>query len=234
MICIGSVFILFSFSYYYYIKVFRQVTNNNNNGLFDRDYSIKREISSAVLDLDDMIDENESENSVLLSKASSMRPIPNKLNNNSSINLKEISLDREMNNGIKTSYFHIDDMNGGPLHDAQLKARFQSITEKGVLVNLHTTKGPRPIILSIYDNDIRWQAVKSAKKRYKLHLKDILRIESGKKTTNFMRNVETDENVCFSFVTLKTTLDIEVNSQLDRDCFVLALLWKLSEMRQQS
>lgn len=78
-------------------------------------------------------------------------------------------------------YFRASDLDGMDQFTG-LMSRFVSIMSNGIVCNLYTTKGPKPILLSLIGYEVRWQSVKSAQKRYKLHLKDIISVEIGKQT----------------------------------------------------
>ena len=78
-------------------------------------------------------------------------------------------------------YFRATDLDGIDQF-AGLMSRFIPIISNGIVCNLHTTKGPKPILLSLVGYEVRWQAIKSAQKRYKLHLRDVLSVEVGKQT----------------------------------------------------
>ena len=105
--------------------------------------------------------------------------------------------------------------------EATLMKKFTAIMGAGVVISLHTTKGPKPVLLSLVGDEVRWQAVKTAQKRYKLNLRDVTYVTAGKTTSNFSRARMADERYCFSLLTNKTTLDLEASSQLERDC-----LWR--------
>lgn len=112
----------------------------------------------------------------------------------------------------------------GDLQDCEeptLMRKFNAIMSSGIVISLHTTKGPKPILLSADSDEVRWQAVKTAQKRYKLALKDITFVTAGKTTSNFSRARMADDRLCFSLLTNKTTLDLEASSTLERDC-----LWR--------
>jgi hypothetical protein len=106
--------------------------------------------------------------------------------------------------------------------DELLRLKFLEIMSHGITVNLHTTKGPRPIVLSLHSNEVRWQALKSANKKYKMNLREIIRIDVGTKSSNFVRaRSSIDSDLCLSLISKKSSLDISVGSRSDRDCLVL-------------
>lgn len=129
------------------------------------------------------------------------------------------------------NYFNQNDLSDVSI-ESKLHSKFQYIMSKGIQISLFTSKGPRPILLTLIEYEIRWQAVKAAKKRYKLHLKDIIGIEKGKKTMNFSKNISSNDMNCFSLLTNRTTLDLEVNSFIDRDCLVIGFQKKLMEVKE--
>ena len=57
------------------------------------------------------------------------------------------------------------------------------------MISLHTLKGPKPVLFSMLNGEVRWQAVKLAQKRYKLSLKDITSVEEGKIITRILPEV---------------------------------------------
>jgi len=115
--------------------------------------------------------------------------------------------------------FSSDDLQDS--EEATLMKKFTAVMAAGVVISLHTTKGPKPVLLSLVGDEVRWQAVKTAQKRYKLNLRDVTYVTSGKTTSNFSRARMADDRLCFSLLTNKTTLDLEASSTLERDC-----LWR--------
>ena len=122
---------------------------------------------------------------------------------------------------IEDSKFDQFDMQDGHIDERNCLDNFETIMAKGVILALHTVKGPKTVLFSMVNGEVRWQAAKLAQKRYKLSLKDISSVEKGKSTTNFERSVTTHEDLCFSLLTAKTTLDLEAVNRVDRDCLVL-------------
>jgi len=131
-------------------------------------------------------------------------------------------------------YFRASDLGGGAENDAALFPRFQSILSTGIVTNLHTTKGPKPVVLSMVGNEVRWQAVKTAQKRYKLNLRDVISVEIGKQTSNFVKSRIADDDLCFSLVTQKTTLDLEANNKVERDSLVRGFQIALDSLRKSN
>ena len=97
---------------------------------------------------------------------------------------------------------------------------FADILKVGLVLSLHTLKGPKPVLFTMLNGEVRWQAVKMAQKRYKIAMKDIHNVEEGKLTDNFARSPSGDELRCFSLITAKTTLDLEASCEVDRNCLV--------------
>lgn len=122
-------------------------------------------------------------------------------------------------------------LDSNPAQESLLLEAFFDILKSGKAMNLHTTKGPRPILFSLQNGEVRWQATRSSQKRYKLPLNDILYCEKGKKTPNFLKNKRTNDDLCFSLVTAKATLDLEVGNKLDRDCLAKGFDLKLKEIK---
>lgn len=118
--------------------------------------------------------------------------------------------------GSEMPKFSTDDLQA--TEEALLMRKFTVIMAGGVVISLHTTKGPKPVLLSLVGDEVRWQAVKTAQKRYKLNLRDVTFVTQGKTTSNFGRASCADDRLCFSLLTNKTTLDLEASSTLERDC----------------
>ena len=114
--------------------------------------------------------------------------------------------------------------------DLALMDTFVKVLSQGIVVKLHTAKGPKDVKLTLIQSgdkskELRWQSTAPRTimggKRYKLDLVEVKFVEWGKKTSNFSRatSVSTSEDLCFSLVTEKTSLDIEVSSKVERDSF---------------
>jgi len=102
--------------------------------------------------------------------------------------------------------------------------RFSYVMKEGIVLQLHTTKGPKGVLFSMSESEIKWQAAKSATKRYKLNLKEVTTIEAGKQTSNFKKVGQTaPEERCLSILTSRTTLDLEAMNSIDRDCLIIGL-----------
>jgi|MDTB01.1.fsa_nt_gb hypothetical protein len=122
---------------------------------------------------------------------------------------------------LATAKFLDFDMGNGTVDEPGVLSRFADIMKGGVVLSLHTLKGPKPVLFSMLNGEVRWQAVKMAQKRYKLGLRDIVNIEKGKITNNFARSQTGEDAHCFSLLTSKTTLDLEASCEVDRNCLVL-------------
>ena len=131
--------------------------------------------------------------------------------------------------------------------------QFTLLMSEGIVLKLHTTYGPRTVSLKIVDDDVRWQAVHqntSKIKRYKLHLSDVICVESGKQEGHLQTQEtiisEKDQNkfgtkksiskydfndLCFSLVTRKTSLYLEASSLSERDYLVRGIQFRLSTLR---
>jgi hypothetical protein len=100
---------------------------------------------------------------------------------------------------------------------------FVAVISQGIIVKLHNSKGSKDIKIFLQNNLIRWHSISPKSiifgKRYKLFLDDIKRIEYGKKTSNFTKGTSllTPDDFCFSIITDKTSLDVEVSSKVERD-----------------
>lgn len=112
------------------------------------------------------------------------------------------------------------DMGNGNIDESGVLRSFADILKIGMVLSLYTLKGPKPVLFTMLNGEVRWQAAKMAQKRYKLSLKDIHNVEEGKLTDNFARSTTGDESRCFSLLTAKTTLDLEASCEVDRNCLV--------------
>ena len=112
------------------------------------------------------------------------------------------------------------DMGNKTIDENGVIRNFEDILKTGMVLSLHTLKGPKPVLFTMLNGEVRWQAAKMAQKRYKLSLKDIHNVEEGKLTDNFARSTAGDESRCFSLLTAKTTLDLEASCEIDRNCLV--------------
>ena len=129
--------------------------------------------------------------------------------------------DKKASAALATAKFLDFDMGNGNIDKPGVLRRFADIMKGGVVLSLYTLKGPKPVLFSMLNGEVRWQAVKMAQKRYKLGLKDIVNVEKGKITNNFARSTSGEEANCFSLLTSKTTLDLEASCEVDRNCLVI-------------
>ena len=131
--------------------------------------------------------------------------------------------------------------------------QFTLLMSEGVVLKLHTTYGPRTVSLKIVDDDVRWQAVHQSTykvKRYKLHLSDVVSVESGKQEGHLqtqetiISNEDQDKfgtekctskcdfnDLCFSLVTQKTSLYLEASSMSERDYLVRGFQFRLHSLK---
>ncbi len=162
--------------YYYYRNYKPSKTTTGNSDINDKDISF-REITSFVAN--DKFTRNISEETSLLKNTDELE----ERYTNSTNNYKTSPVITTASSPPQQSriYFRATDLDGIDQF-AGLMSRFIPIISNGIVCNLHTTKGPKPILLSLVGYEVRWQAVKSAQKRYKLHLRDVLSVEVGKQT----------------------------------------------------
>jgi hypothetical protein len=110
---------------------------------------------------------------------------------------------------------------------------FRRVMQPGIVVILHTAKrGSKAIKLRLEGNDLLWQSNKpNPKKKFRLKLTDILRVEKGKYTPNFSASSasKVDASLCFSLITANSTIDLQTSSALERDAMAKALELLLNE-----
>ena len=131
--------------------------------------------------------------------------------------------------------------------------QFTLLMSEGIVLKLHTTYGPRTVSIKIVDDDVRWQAVHqstSKVKRYKLHLSDVISVESGKQEGHLqtLETITSNEDqdkfgtekytskcnfndLCFSLVTQKTSLYLEASSMSERDYLVRGFQFRLRSLK---
>jgi disulfide oxidoreductase YuzD len=111
--------------------------------------------------------------------------------------------------------------------DREFLEKFLRIMILGMRVKLHTTRGPREIIVTIVKDEMRWEQVRvkkdAPKKRYKLKFPDITDLEMGKATNTFINNAIAQDKCSLSVVTEKASLDIEADSTIERNCLFRGL-----------
>lgn len=158
--------------------------------------------------------------------------------------------EKTLKNALQRSrYFRGNSLKDG--NDTMLMLAFTSVVSMGIVIVLHTTQGPRHVLLTMVGDEVRWQSVKQTSnktKRYKLNLEDVMFVEIGKQVGHF-QNVEEgspidcdtgimndDHNtqfdyLCFSLVTKKSSLHLEAASKLDRDSLVRGFQLRLESIR---
>jgi hypothetical protein len=160
--------------------------------------------------------------------------------------------DKTLKNALKRSrYFRGNCLKDG--NDTMLMLAFTSVVSMGILIVLHTTQGPRHVLLTMVGDEVRWQSIKQTNnkiKRYKLNLEDVMFVEIGKQLGHF-QNVEEGsaldcdsgilcddhdtstqfDHLCFSLVTKKSSLHLEAASKLDRDSLVRGFQLRLESTR---
>jgi len=88
-----------------------------------------------------------------------------------------------------------------------------NVLAAGVVIKLHTAKGPKDVKMTLSGSELRWESLDlMTRKRYKLDLNEVLFVEWGKNTHNFHKPTASAalDDHCFSLVSQSTTLDLEV------------------------
>lgn len=159
--------------------------------------------------------------------------------------------EKNLKNALKRSrYFRGNCLKDG--NDTMLMLAFTSVVSMGIVLCLHTTQGPRHVLVTMVGDEVRWQSVKQTNnkiKRYKLNLEDVMFVEIGKQLGHF-QNVEEGtpidcysgigsddydiqfDHLCFSLVTKKSSLHLEAASKLDRDSLVRGFQLRIESLRQ--
>lgn len=108
--------------------------------------------------------------------------------------------------------------------DEALRRTFHSVLKEGLTMLLHTgERTAKPIQLSLVGTELRWKSVKVfARNLYKIDLRDIRYVEWGKQTNTFQKHpsMGASEDLCFSLITDKVTVDLEASSKVERDALV--------------
>lgn len=102
-------------------------------------------------------------------------------------------------------------------------SKMKQLVAGGMLVQLHTSKGPKQVKLMVLGSEIRWETIAAPgmpSKKYKLDLSEVLFVDWGKKTKNLVK-ASVDEDLCFSLVSQTSTLDLQVNTKEERDIMAL-------------
>jgi hypothetical protein len=121
-----------------------------------------------------------------------------------------------------------------PDKELELLDTFSQLLSVGIVLTLHTTKGPREIRFYFIGDELKWESVetKSTSKRYRMKLRDVVSIHKGKQTHNLKCVVSAVDSLCLSLVTERTSLDLEATSELERDCILKGFTMKLRDIRQ--
>lgn len=119
--------------------------------------------------------------------------------------------------------------------DEALRKTFHSVLKEGMTMLLHTgDKTPKPIQLTLVGTELRWKAAKVfARNQYKIDLRDIKFVEWGKQTSTFLKHpsMGASEDLCFSLITDKVTVDLEASSKVERDALVQGFSLVVSGLR---
>jgi hypothetical protein len=127
---------------------------------------------------------------------------------NKTLNIPSLSLKEKLSRAIDVS-----------------KQLHELLGSSGRELTIHSPRGIKHVNLFSYGSELRWEAIQAsgAMKKYKLDLRDVLFVETGKKTKNFQMRADVDDEKCFSLVSRLGTLDIEVSSKDERRNFLAAL-----------
>jgi hypothetical protein len=105
-----------------------------------------------------------------------------------------------------------------------LRKTFLLVLKEGMTMLLHTgEKSPKQIQLTLVGTELRWKSAKVfARTQYKVDLREIKFVEWGKQTDTFAKqtSMSASEDMCFSLVTDKVTVDLEASSKVERDALV--------------
>jgi len=126
-----------------------------------------------------------------------------------------------------------------------ISAAMQQLREPGVLIVAHGSRGrPKTVRLQLTETAITWRTETRKKrdvqpKMGKLHqvpLSHIMYVDVGKQTTALRRveNAAVNEALCFSLLTREGSLDLEANSQRERDALVSCFSLVLDEVHAQN
>lgn len=126
-----------------------------------------------------------------------------------------------------------------------ISAAMQQLRDPGVLIVAHGSRGkPKTVRLQLTESAITWRTETRKKrdvqpKMGKLHqvpLAHIMYVDVGKQTTALRRveNAQVPETLCFSLLTKEGSLDLEANSQRERDALVACFSLVLDEVHAQN
>lgn len=75
--------------------------------------------------------------------------------------------------------------------------------------------------MNLIGSELRWYSPTTGKK-YMIEISDVRYVERGKRTHNFQKKSSADalDGRCFSLVCQSTTVDLEVDTEADRDAMV--------------
>jgi hypothetical protein len=100
-----------------------------------------------------------------------------------------------------------------PLISSSATQKLKNMVEKGKMVTLHTSKGPKKVKLALQRNEIRWETTEyNASKKYKLDLTQVLFVYEGKSTKNLVK-ANVSEKLCVSLISQSSTLDLQVDRE---------------------
>lgn len=126
-----------------------------------------------------------------------------------------------------------------------VSAAMQQLRDPGVLIVAHGSRGkPKTVRLQLTESAITWRTETRKKREFKpklgkLHqvpLSHIMYVDVGKQTTALRRveNAAVSESLCFSLLTKEGSLDLEANSQRERDALVSCFSLVLDEVHAQN
>jgi hypothetical protein len=126
-----------------------------------------------------------------------------------------------------------------------ISAAMQQLRDPGVLIVAHGSRGkPKTVRLQLTESAITWRTETRKKrdmqpKMGKIHqvpLSHIMYVDVGKQTTALRRveNASVSEALCFSLLTKEGSLDLEANSQRERDALVSCFSLVLDEVHAQN
>eukprot|EP01035_Chromulina_nebulosa_P021957 gene21957-28427_t len=117
-----------------------------------------------------------------------------------------------------------------------MRATFTRVMSDGMTLTLHTQKGPKNINMVLNGNEIFWKTSKMfpSRKQYKLNLREIIAVKLGKDTPNFKlpSAASVPEDTCFSLLTDKITVDLQLSSKVERDAVAQGFASFVNEFKQ--
>ena len=126
-----------------------------------------------------------------------------------------------------------------------ISAAMQQLRDPGVLIVAHGSRGkPKTVRLQLTESAITWRTETRRKgsneprmgKVHQVPLSHIMYVDVGKQTTALRRveNAAVSEHLCFSLLTKEGSLDLEANSQRERDALVSCFSLVLDEVHAQN